>query len=293
MKAFDYIRPATIEEACQLTSQPNEKVKILAGGTDLLVRIRNNTLLPRKLVSLREIRDLSFIRFDAEKGLSIGSMVSLSETENSPEITGNYPAVAKAAATIGSVQVRNRATLGGNICNAAPSADMLPILIAYNAMAIISNGHAERSVALEDFFTGPGQTVLKTGELLKAVVIPPPPSSSFGIYLKAYRSALDLAVVGVGIMAVFDAGQEVCRKLRLVLGAVAPTPVRAREAENLAADKELDDHLIEKVSQVAADEAHPITDVRATASYRKTLISVNTRRVLVSARSWAQKGGNQ
>ncbi len=292
MKAFDYIRPATVEEACRLTSQQNEKVKILAGGTDLLIRMRNNTLLPRKLVSLRDIRGLSSIGFDAEKGLSIDSMVLLSAIENSPDITGNYPAIAEAAATIGSVQVRNRATLGGNICNAAPSADMLPILIAYGAMAIITNGHAERSVALEDFFTGPGQTLLERGELLKAVAIPPPPSSSFGKYLKAYRSALDLAVVGVGIVAAFDAGQEVCRKLRLVLGAVAPTPIRARKAENLAAGQELDDQLIEKISHMAADEARPITDIRATASYRKTLVSVNTRRVLMAARSWAQKGGN-
>lgn len=292
MKAFDYIRPATVEEACRLASQQDEKVKILAGGTDLLIRMRNNTLLPGKLVSLRDIRGLSSIGFDAEKGLSIDSMVLLSAIENSPDITGNYPAIAEAAATIGSVQIRNRATLGGNICNAAPSADMLPILIAYGAMAIITNGHAERSVALEDFFTGPGQTLLERGELLKGVSIPPPPSSSFGKYLKAYRSALDLAVVGVGIVAAFDAGQEVCRKLRLVLGAVAPTPVRAREAENLAAGQELDDQLIEKISHMAADEARPITDIRATASYRKTLVSVNTRRVLMAARSWAQKGGN-
>ena len=292
MKAFDYIRPATVEEACRLVSQPNEKVKILAGGTDLLIRIKNSTLLPRKLVSLRDIRGLSSIGFDAEKGLSMDSMVLLSAIENSPDITGNYPAIAEAAATIGSVQIRNRATLGGNICNAAPSADMLPILIAYGAMAIITNGHAERSVALEDFFTGPGQTLLERGELLKAVAIPPQPPSSFGKYLKAYRSALDLAVVGVGIVATFDARQKVCRKLRLVLGAVGPTPIRAREAENLAAGRELDDQLIEKVSHMAADEARPITDIRATASYRKTLVSVNTRRVLMAARSWAQKGGN-
>jgi CO/xanthine dehydrogenase FAD-binding subunit len=292
MRAFDYIRAMTFEEACRLASEPDQEAKILAGGTDLLVRIKNNSLHPSRLVSLRDVPGLSSVDFDAKKGLSIGPMTLLSAIETSPEICAHYPALAEAAATIGSVQVRNRATLGGNICNAAPSADMLPMLIAYSARAVISDGNNERVVALEDFFTGPGQTVLQSGELLKAVEIPPPPTRAFGIYLKATRTALDLALVGVGLMVVFHPEKTVCEDLNIILGAVGPTPIRAGKSERLAAGQELENQLIEKVSQMAADEAMPITDVRATASYRKALIAVNTRRALVAARSWAHKGGN-
>ncbi len=293
MKEFDYIRPTTVEEACRLTSEPGEKVKILAGGTDLLIRMKNKVMLPDKLVSLRDVPGLSSIGFSADKGLTIDSMVLLSALEKSSEICKDFPAIAEAAATVGSAQVRNRATIGGNICNAAPSADMLPILIAYGASAIITNGNAERSVALEDFFTGPGKTILEAGELLKTVTIPAQSPLSFGKYLKAYRSALDLAVVGVGAVVEFNAGQTTCCKLRLVLGAVGPTPILVKEAGNIAAGQELDDQLIVKISELAAEEASPISDIRATASYRKTLVAVNTRRALTAARTWVQKGGNQ
>jgi len=266
-------------------------MKALAGGTDLLVQIKQRAFQPERIVSLRDVPGLASVRFDPGQGLRIGAMTPLSAIENSPEVLDNYPAVAEAVATIGSVQVRNRGTVGGNICNAAPSADAPPMLIAYRAEAIIGSEEGERSVLLEDFFTGPGQTVLKTGELLKAVVAPPPPPASFGIYLKASRTSLDLAVVGVGALVVFEPGQEVCQELRLVLGAVAPTPIRAVKSERLATGQKLTDDLIEKIAQKAAGEARPIRDVRSTASYRRTMVAVNTKRALAAARDWARKGG--
>jgi carbon-monoxide dehydrogenase medium subunit len=293
MRAFDYYRPSTLEEACRLVSQPdNGQLKLLAGGTDILVRVKHETTLPKGLVSLRDIPELSFIQFESHQGLAIGAMTPLSRLGSSTEIIENYPAIIEAAETIGSPQVRNRATLGGNICNAAPSADMVPILIAYDATVKISNGKAERSVLLEDFFTGPGQTVLKPGELLTAVHIPPPPESSFGTYLKAYRSCMDCAIIGVALLAVFEPDKETCQDIKLVLGAVAPTPIRARQSERLAVGQKLDDALIEKVSAMAAEESRPITDIRSAASYRKTLVAVSTRRALEAARTWAQQGGS-
>lgn len=291
MKNIDYHRPSSFDEACRLLAQSGGQMKALAGGTDLLVLLKQGVLKPDGVVSLKDVPELSFVYFKAAEGLAIGATTPLGLIESTPGVKKRYPAIAEAAATIGSVQVRNRGTLGGNICNAAPSADSVPILIAYGAEAVIGDGQGERSVLLEKFFTGPGQTVLAPGELLKAVKVPPPPDFSFGIYLKSSRTALDLAQVGVAALVVFDKSRKVVQELRLVLGAVGPTVFRAKKTEALAAGQKLEDDLIEKVSQKAAAEARPITDVRATASYRKTLVGVSAKRALLAARDWARKGG--
>jgi len=292
MKAFDYLHPSTLEEACRLVGQPDGHLKFLAGGTDILVRIKKGVVLPQGLVSLKDISELAFIKFEESQGLAIGAMTTLGSIEMSTPIRENYPAIIEAVETIGSVQIRNRATLGGNICNAAPSADMVPILMAYGATVVINNGTTERSVALKDFFSGPGATVLSSGELVTTVHLPPPPPASYGTYLKAYRSCMDCAIIGVALLAVFEPDKETCRDVKLVLGAVAPTPIRARQSERLAVGLKLDDALIQKVSTMAAEESRPITDIRSAASYRKTLVAVSTRRALEAARTWAQQGGS-
>jgi CO/xanthine dehydrogenase FAD-binding subunit len=295
MKAFDYLRPASVEEACAALAAGNGEAKVLAGGTDLLAQMKRGKLQPKVLVSLRDVPGLSFVQPESDGSLALGAATPLAAVENSPEVRERFPALAAAASWIGSVQVRTRATVGGNLCNAAPSADMAPILIAYGALATITNGRAERMLALEDFFTAPGQTVLKPGELLKAVTVPPAPAGSFGKYLKAFRSAMDLATVGVAALVVFAPGAApeatVVRDARLVLGAVAPTPMRAREAERMLTGQRLDEELIARASRKAAEEARPITDVRAPAEYRTTLVEVLSRRALLAAYSWAGKGG--
>lgn len=291
MRAFDYIRPSSFEEACRLLRESDGGSKALAGGTDLLVQIKQQRLHPHRVVSLRDIPGLSLIRMEPDQGLTIGSMTRLCAIETSKKILEHCRPVAEAASWIGSVQVRSRATLGGNLCNAAPSVDMAPILIGYGATAVLSDAQTDRSISLEDFFTGPGQTALKPGELMKEVHIPPPPRSSFGTYLKAYRSSMDIAVAGVGIVVIFEPKSGICQDLRLVLGAVAPTPIRARESERMAAGHRLDDELIQKVSQMASEEARPISDVRSTASYRRVLVTALTQKALMAARSWAEQGG--
>jgi carbon-monoxide dehydrogenase medium subunit len=290
MKAFNYLRPSSLEEACRLFREQSGRYKVLAGGTDLLVQIKQGKICPEAVMSLRDISGLSFIHRASDGGLTIGAMTPLRVVETSEEILTGWPAVAEAAASIGSIQVRSRATLGGNLCNAAPSADMAPILMAYDATMILTDGRAERSVALHDFFVGPGETVLRAGELMKAIRISASPRRSYGTYLKAYRSAMDIAVVGVGIRAVFETKSDICRELRLVLGAVAPTPVRAKASEGLASGRRLDDGLIETVSRSASEEARPISDIRSTASYRKTLVKVLTRKALFAARDWVEGG---
>jgi len=300
MKAFDYMRPLSVEEACAALAGAGGTAKALAGGTDLLVQMKHGKLQPKALVSLRSVPGLSFVRVADDGGLVIGAATPLGKVEYSPLVRAGFPAIAGAAAWIGSVQVRSRATVGGNLCNASPAADMAPILIAYGATATISDGRAERTLPLEDFFTGPGKTVLRPGELLTVLSVPAPSPGSFGIYRKAYRSAMDIATVGIGVVAVFApaatttaavfSAELVIQDVRLVLGAVGPTPFRARAAERVLAGQKLDESLIDLASRTASKEAKPITDMRASAEYRTTLVEVLTRRALLAARSWAEKG---
>jgi len=290
MKTFAYMRPSSVEEACAMLAGSEGPVKALAGGTDLLVQMKLGSLQPHALVSLRDVPGLDFVRLDEDGGLVIGAVAALAALESSPEVKAAFPAIAEAASYVGSVQVRSRATVGGNLCNAAPSADMAPILIACGAAAVITDGRSERSVPLEDFFAGPGENVLEPGELLKAIAVPPSPEASFGKYFKSFRSAMDCCTVGVAVCAAFAPGSMIVRDVRLALGAVAPTPIRARASEKMLIGRALDGTLIARASVAAADEAQPITDLRASAEYRKILVEVLSRRALTAAHAWAQKG---
>ena len=291
MKAFDYVRPTSLEQACAALADPSGSAVALAGGTDVLVQMRASGLRPSTVVSLRDVPGLSFIRADEDGGVTIGAVTPLGEIEHSPVLKERFAAVAQAAAWVGSAQVRNRATVGGNLCNAAPSADTAPILLALGAEAVLTDGCDERVLRLEDFFTGPGQTVLRRGELLKEVRVPPVPGRSFATYLKTFRSAMDCCTVGVGLFAAFEDGSPVVKDVRLALGAVAPTPMRARGAEALLAGSRLDEATIAAASAKAVEEAQPIDDIRASAAYREVLIEVMSRRVLTAACAWAQNGG--
>ena len=291
MKAFDYERPSSFEDACRLLKEAGGSKKALAVGTDLLIKTRQKVISPEGMISLRDVPGLSGLSFNPEKGLSIGAMARLSDVEIADVVKENYPALATAVATIGSTQVRNRATIGGNICNAAPSADSLPILIAYGASVVIGDGKNEREVLLEEFFTGPGQTVLNIGELVKQILVPALPQNAFAIYIKAARSALDIALVGVALFAVYEPSDGVIKDLRVALAAVAPTPVRSRQMERIVVGNRLDHAIIEKAVGESCTDACSITDVRTTESYRDTLVETYTRRALEAARSWIEKGG--
>ena len=292
MKAFDYVRPSSLEEACAALADPAGSAKALAGGTDLLVQMRAGGLRPSALVSLKDVPGLDFIRPTTTAGSTIGAVTSLGAIENSPDVNERFPALAEAAAWVGSAQVRNRATVGGNLCNAAPSADTAPILIALGAEAILADGRGERVVLLEDFFTGPGQTVLRRGELLKALRVPPAPPRSFATYLKTFRSAMDCCTVGVGLFAALRAGLRGGER-----GAPRPrggrpdadARPRLRGAAGRARARRGDDRAGR--APKAVEEAQPIDDIRASAAYREVLVEVMSRRVLTAARAWAQNGG--
>lgn len=292
MKGFEYLRPTSLAEACSALAAADAGAKPLAGGTDVVVQMKEAGLRPTLLVSLRDVPGLAHVAVGDDLTLTIGATTPLAAVEHSPDVRKHYPAVAEAASWIGSAQVRARATVGGNLCNAAPSADMAPILLAYGAQATISDGSTERTLPLEEFFTGPGQTVLKPGELLVSVTVPPC-DTGFGKYYKTFRSAMDCCTVGVAAWVDVAPGTTTVRDARVALGAVAPTPIRSRTCEQVLVGGTLDAELIERASAAATQDAQPISDIRASADYRMTLVSVLCKRALDAVRDWAQKGAAQ
>lgn len=286
---FEYVAPRTVSEACSLLARYRGKARLIAGGTDLLVRMKNGEVAPQYLVGLNGIAGLNHIRYERGKGLRLGALVSLKSLATSPVVKERCSFLAGAAGMMATPQVRNLGTLGGNLCNAAPSADTAPPLIASGATAKILGEQVEREVKLERFFTGPGKTVLRAGEILTEVVVPLAPAHSGQVYLKLFpRSAVDIAAVGVAVQLVREPRRDVCRDIVIVLGAVAPTPIRAKRAERLVKGKKLEEGLIQEAAQMALEEARPISDVRASEWYRREMVKVLTVQALRKA--WEQAG---
>jgi len=234
---------------------------------------------PSYLIDIKSIAGLDYIRHDEVEGLKIGALATIHAIETSPIIKERFPVLAQAAYSMASVQVRNRATVAGNICNAVPSADTAPALLTLQARVKLASQKGERWVDIEDFFTGPKETVLTDEEMLLEIEVPNLPLSHKGIYLKlSPRRSMDLAVVGVAVVAVPENG--VFKDARIALGAVAPTPIRARRAEEVLRGQSLNEELIKKAAQIAEEEARPIDDHRASACYRKKMVNVLVKRAL-------------
>ena len=278
---FEYLEPKNIKEAVSLLTKYNGKAKIIAGGTDLYVKIRNKTLKPEYLVDIEGIRGLDYIKCDNKDGLRIGALTKIRSLEKSSELLNKYPLTAQAASQLGSVAIRNVGTIGGNLCNAAPSAECAPALLCLSAKAKIVGPNGERVVPFEEFFIGPGITVLGKGEILTEIQIPVIKPHTKGVYLKhGLRGTVDPAIVGVAALATFESDGKRCQDIKLALGAVAPTPIRAKQAENLLWGKIIDEVLINSSAEAAAKESCCITDVRASEGYRKEMVRVFTRRAL-------------
>ena len=275
---FEYLEPATIEEAVSLLTKYDGRAKVIAGGTDLVVQMREKAVKPDYVIDIVNIPGLDYINYDEKQGLSIGALTTISSLEKSAELRMKYPVISLAASKLGSVAIRNLGTLGGNLCNAAPSAEMAPALIGLSADAKIVGPGGERIVPLENFFTGPGSTVLKKGGLLVEVQVPVSLPGTRGVYLKhAIRGMVDLAIVGVAVVIVIEPRDGVCQDIKVTLGAVAPTPMRAHSAEGVIKGRRIDEGLIEKSAEAASAEARPISDVRASAEYRSEMVKVFTR----------------
>jgi len=278
---FEYIRPNSLCEAFELLQKKDGGIKILAGGTDLIIQIKRREITPTAVLDIKNIPELNRLEWDKNSGLHIGAAVPLNKLLGYAPLKEKFSLIAQACGVIGSMQIKNRGTVGGNICNAAPSADSAPALLCMNAKILLASSDETRSVDLQDFFTGPGKTSMRNGELVTGIEVPNPPDDSVGCYLRhTLREEMDISTAGVAVMLVFSPEKAEIKEARIALGAVAPTPMRARGAESVLAGKPLTVSAIEAASVKAAEEARPVTDLRASAEYRRELVKVLTRRAL-------------
>ena len=279
MKAFEHYAPDSIEELLELLkTKPN--AKLIAGGTDLLLQMKEGTAQPEIVVSLKNVEELGGFSV-SKNGYRLGTGMTLRRITRSNELTQNFPGLIYAAGVVASEQIRSLATLGGNICNASPSADMVPPLIALDAVVQLVSSQSQRELPLSEFFKGPGESVLKGGEILHSIFLPQPSGSM--IYSKhAPRKYMDLAVVGVAVRLAKKNGK--INEARVALGAVGPVPFRAEKTEALLAGQTLTTELMREAGEMAAGECVPIDDIRGSAWYRKRMVKVHVRRNLEALR---------
>ncbi len=291
MARFDYLEPRNLRQAVALAERHGEDARIVAGNTDFLVRWRQGTWRPSYVINIGNIPSMSRTSFSVRNGLRLGALVTVRELETHPEVRQRYAALAGAAASFAGVQIRNLATVGGNVCNASPAGDTLPALLAFEAQCRIVGPEGERWAPLEEFFTGPGSTILRRGEILAELRLPTPPRDTGSLYIKhSPRGAMDIATVGVAsVVSLQDRGQ-VCADVKIALGAVAPTPVRARSAEELLRGQTITPELLTAAASEAQRSATPIDDVRGSAAHRSDIAGVLVERTLTQAVAMARGG---
>lgn len=284
MKPFAYQAPATLPEAAALLGQRDLRVRAMAGGTDLLAQLRAGRFDLDLIVDIKRIEETNQLIFDPAEGLTIGAAVPCCRIYEDRQIRDFYPALVDSASLIGGVAVQGRATFGGNVCNASPSGDSLPTLMVLGAGCRIFGPGGERVIPIEQFFTGPGTTVLKQGELLVSLQVPPPGSNSGASYLRFIpRQEMDIAVVGVGARVDLSDDRQKIRAARIALGAVAPTPVLATAAGEALSGLAPGEEALDRAAALAREEAGPISDMRGSSAYRRHLIGVLVKRALLKA----------
>lgn len=279
MKEIDYAAPATLTEAAALLARHGARA--LAGGTDVIVQVRENRRDADLLVDLKKIPELNALSFDAAEGLIVGAAVPCYRVAEHPDVRRRYPGLVDAVGLIGGVQIQSRASVGGNLCNASPAADSIPALIALGASAVVATPENRRTtIPVEDFCTGPGRTILSPGDVLVHLRLPPPAPSSGSAYLRFIpRNEMDIAVVGVGVALALDE-RKTCASARVALAAVAPTPLLVPEAGAALVGSSLAEADIERAAALAQAAARPISDMRGSADYRWHLVGVLVKRAL-------------
>lgn len=289
MKFFEFAEPTSLREASELLQRCAGTASLMAGGTDLMVMMKEHVRLPTHVINLKKIPGLDDFSYTADGGLLIGALVTTRQIETSDIALKHYASLAKACTDFASIQVRNRATLVGNICRASPSADGLPALIADGALLHIHGIKGQRQCRVEDFFKGPGKTTLTADEVVTHVEVPAPKPHTGKVYIKhGRRSQMELATVGVAANVTLNAAGKVA-STSIVLAAVGPTPLRASAAEALLLGQPPDECCVAAAALAAAAAASPISDVRASASYRRDMVRVLTTRALTQAIKEAQK----
>jgi len=268
---FEYLAPKTVEEAIELLSKYGEEAKVLAGGTDLLVRMKQGVLRPKYLISINGIKELNYIE-DRGDHVAIGAATKLRALEKSSLIKELFPALYEAVRSMAGVQIRNMGTIGGNLCNASPAADTAPPLLVFEAEVVIAGPNGRRVVPITQFFTGPGKTVMARNELLVEVRIPKPVKPTGSAFIKIARVAMDLAKVNIAVALRMNG--KVVEDVKVALGSVAPTPMRAYKTEEFLKGKELTEDVMWEAAKIVRTEVKPITDIRSTAEYRREVSGV-------------------
>ncbi|MBN1953901.1 MAG: xanthine dehydrogenase family protein subunit M [Anaerolineae bacterium] len=279
--SFDYVRARTPGEVVQLLAEHGADARLMMGGTDLLVRIRDGAVRPRLVVDLKHLPGMRDILYQQQAGLTVGAAVTMNQLARHPAVVAHYPLLAQAANSVASYPLRNRATIGGNLCNASPCADTAPPSYVLAGRIVVHGSAGEQEVAIADFFRGPGQTVLQPGQFVTAIRFPPSPAAASGRYLKLGRNkAGDLAIVSVAVLGFPDASAPSGYRFRIALGAVAPVVLRVPAAEEWLAHHPPGAETFARAADLAAAAASPIDDVRASADYRRAMVRTLTRRGL-------------
>jgi carbon-monoxide dehydrogenase medium subunit len=282
MRDFDFVEPTTVGEACALLSEDPEGSAVFAGGTDILVDLKAGLKNHRRLVSLGRIEELRNVTRADDGALRIGATVTISQIARHQDVAERFPGINDAAMSLAAEQVRNQATVAGNLCMAVPSADMAPILLAHDAAMRVVSPAGERSIPLREFFIAPRETVLDPADVVIAIDVPAPaPNTGDASIRLGGRVSLSLPMAAVAAVVVMEG--TLCRQATVALGAVAPTPIVASAAGEAVAGKELSQDLLREAGELAAGAARPIDDLRATKDYRLELVKVLTRRVLKMA----------
>ncbi|MDT8378634.1 MAG: xanthine dehydrogenase family protein subunit M [Desulfotignum sp.] len=281
MKPFTYLTPATVEEAVSLFGQHRETARYMAGGTDVIVKVKEGWMGPDYLINLKQIPGLDDLHKNENTGeLTIGALVTHAMLEQSLLIRSEYPIIYDAVSNIGSLQVRNMGTIGGNLINAVPSADGAIPLIALDGAVLLKGPEGERSVAVKDLFVQPYETVLTPGEILTKITIPAQASRTGSAYIKfGRRAAMELPLIGIGVLLVVDEDLSTCARARICLGVAGPTPLRAVKAEQMLEGQPVTPDLLTEAGKVAAEESQVRDSVRGQAWHRKEMIRVQVRRM--------------
>ncbi|MCP4719029.1 MAG: xanthine dehydrogenase family protein subunit M [Desulfobacteraceae bacterium] len=281
MKAFKYLSPETIDAAIFFYGEHGETSKYMAGGTDVIVKVKEGWMEPEVLISLKKIREMGHLMKNEATGeLSIGALVTHAILEKSLLIQKEYPILYDAVSNIGSLQVRNMGTIGGNLINAVPSADGAIPLIALDGVAQLVGPEGERSCPVKDLFLAPYQTILKPGEILKKIIIPPQAPHTGSAYIKfGRRAAMELPLIGIGVLLTLDTHGKICTKARICLGVAAPTPMRAYDAEDFLIGKTINEKILIEAGNMAADQSKVRDSIRGKAWHRKEMIRVHVRRM--------------
>ncbi|MXZ91042.1 MAG: xanthine dehydrogenase family protein subunit M [Chloroflexi bacterium] len=280
MRAIDYQAPTSLSEAVSIMAANGDRARPLAGGTDVLVQLRGGRREADVVVDTKKIPELNTLNL-GDNGLQLGAAVPCYKIYGDSAVAAAYPGLIDAASMIGSIQIQGRATVGGNLCNAAPSGDTIPPVITLGGEAHINGPNGWRTMPAEDFCTGPGRNALQDGELLVAIQLPAPAANSGTAYLRFIpRNEMDIAVAGVSSTVTLDASGQTIQSARIALASVGPTPILATAAGDSLAGKAVSDEAIEEAGRLASEAATPITDMRGTIRQRHHLVAVLTRRTL-------------